>query len=434
MPFKVFVVEDDKTYKTYVELQLYLQKGIEYTFFEKGQECLDALVRNPNLVVMDIQLPDISGNKLLQKIKESHPDVPTIALSGQESINITVELFKNGLYDYITKDELAIKRLNNLIQSMFKKHQLSNEIDVLKRSIQGNKSEQLLIGNSRALKTILKNIQIASEIYLPVFVHGNIGTGKDTVAELIHKTSSKKDLPFVRIPVLNYNPDLLEKEFFDFVNPSSKHNVFELAKQGSIYIDEITGLSRSLQLKLAHFFDPMNTSFVNYRNYPIKLIYSSTKDLEQEALNKNFSIELYYKIKGFTVHLPDLVERENDILLLANHFLEQLCKKNKSKKKSLHPSTIEKLKTHPFRGNITELRNLIELACSVSESPTILPEHIHFSIQDQGLMERSKTLKELNYQIIKSRLIANQHNVVATANELEISKSSIYALLKDGKI
>jgi DNA-binding NtrC family response regulator len=444
---KIFVVEDDKFYNKLIEHHLRLNPDFEVETFFTGKGFLDKLGDNPDVVTLDYGLPDMDGNEILERIKRYDPSIHVVIISGQEDIPTAVKLLRMGAYDYITKDENIRDRLLNLINNIQTTKQLRNEVTHLKTQISEKYDfSKAIIGESKALKKVYALIEKAINVQnMTVSIKGETGTGKELVARTIHYNSARKERPFVAVNMGAIPRELLESELFGhekgaFTGAYTRNiGKFEEANGGTIFFDEIAEMDIDLQVKILRAIQEREITRVGGSSVikvDVRIITATNKDLQEEVRKGRFREDLYYRLLGLPVILPPLSERENDIIILANHFLKDFCKENNISKKEFSSKARSKLLSYHYPGNVRELKAIVELSAVMSNQQVIDEEDIMFSPTNTGIdiFAQEMTLREYENKIIKHYLEKNNNNVVLVAKKLDIGKSKIYNMIKSGEI
>ncbi|MCD6332687.1 MAG: sigma-54-dependent Fis family transcriptional regulator [Bacteroidales bacterium] len=444
---KIFVVEDDKFYVKLIEHHLKLNPEFEVDAFYSGQDIINHLGENPDIITLDFTLPDMSGHEVLAAIRNYDPNINVIVISGQEDISTAVKLLKDGAYDYITKDENIRERLLNTIHNIQKTRDLKKTVNHLQAQISEKYDfSKAIIGESKAIKKIFALIEKAIQVQnMTVSIQGETGTGKELVAKTIHYNSIRKERPFVAVNMGAIPRELVESELFGhekgaFTGAYSRNTgKFEEAQGGTIFFDEIAELDIDLQVKLLRAIQEREIVRIGSSaviKIDVRIITATNKDLQYEVKAGRFREDLYYRLLGLPIVLPPLSERENDIILLAQHFLKEFCEENHIPRKELSPHARNKLLAYHYPGNVRELKAIIELAAVMSGNPVIEDHDILFSPISSGLdlFSDDLTLREYEAKIIKHYLEKNNNNVVLVAKKLEIGKSKIYNMIKSGEI
>jgi len=335
IPFKIFIVEDNEWYNRLLVHNLSLNPDFEVVSFFNGWDCINNLDKNPDLVTLDFRLPDISGIEVLKRIKQQNYETQVILISEQDDIDVVVELLKEGAYDYIVKSNDIKERLHNTILNIRKNTGLKNEISELKKEVQKKYIyNNSIIGESEAIKGVQELILKALTTNINVSIFGETGTGKELVAKAIHYNSNRKSNAFVAVNVSAIPSELVESELFGhekgaFTGASFlRKGKFEEADGGTLFLDEIGEMDFQFQAKLLRALQEKEiTRIGSNKNIKVncRIITATHKNLALEVKNGNFRTDLYYRLLGFPIELPPLRERDNDVLILAKHFIHFFC-------------------------------------------------------------------------------------------------------------
>ena len=443
---KINIIEDDRVFNRMIEYTLKLNPDFEVETYFNGEDFLRNLDHEPDVVTLDLGLPDFSGNDILKRIKKYNSEIEVIIISGQDDISTAVKLLKEGAYDYITKDENIKERLLHSIQNINKTRSLKNEISHLKTEISHKYDfKNAIIGKSPAIKKVFSLIDKAIQVpNINVSITGETGTGKELIAKTVHYSSPRRDYPFIAVNMGAIPADLIESELFGHEKGAftgaitTKKGKFEEAEGGTIFLDEIGEIDMNLQVKLLRVLQEREITRVG-SNATIKIntriITATNKDLSDEVRKGNFREDLYYRLLGLPIQLPSLKERKNDVLLLSDYFLGEFCKENGLEKILLTSAAKKKLMQYSFPGNVRELKAVIELGAVLTNSGTIDEEHIVFNSanSEMDLFSKEMTLREYTEKIIRHFLDKYNNNVLQVADKLDIGKSTIYNLLKKDK-
>ncbi len=443
---KIHIVEDDKVFSKLIERSLALALDIETAAFYNGSTFIAQLSDNPDVVTLDLGLPDYSGIDILKKIKKFNPEIEVIVISGQDSVRTAVELLQEGAFDYITKDENIKDRLINSINNIRNKKMLLNEINQLKNEIsQKYKFDNAIIGDSPVMKEVFSLIDKAVQIpNINVSLYGETGTGKELMAKTIHYNSNRKNKPFIAVNMGAIPKDLIESELFGHEKGAftgailTQKGKFEEAEGGTIFLDEIGEMDLNLQVKLLRVIQEREITRVGSSEVikvNCRIITATNKDLIEEVKAGNFREDLYYRLLGLPIHLPPLKERKNDIILLSHYFLNSFCKENNLDTKIFTAQAKKKLLSYTFPGNVRELKAIVELSAVMASDQKIDEENIVFTntTNELDILAEELTLKEYTERIIRYFLKQYNGNVMKVAKKLDIGKSTIYNLIKKDK-
>lgn len=444
--FKVFIVEDDLWYSSMLEYYLSLNPDYVIQKFDTAKSFLSKLHEKPDVVTLDYSLPDMTGGQLLRHVKETSPDTKVIIISGQEDVKVALDLLKKGANDYIVKDEDAKDKLWNAIINLRENIQLKQEIETLKEEVTRKYDfSNAIIGNSPVIQRVFSMMEKAARTNITVSVTGETGTGKELVAKSIHYNSSRKSLSFVAVNLAAIPRDLLESELFGhekgaFTGAIARRiGKFEEASKGTLFLDEIGEMDINMQAKLLRALQEKEIVRVGSNEVvkvDVRIIVATHRNLLEMVKNGTFREDLYYRVLGLPIHLPPLRERENDVLIIAKHFMDNFCKENNLPKKNLSTEAKKKLMGHAFPGNVRELKSVIDLACVMAEEKEIEAEHLNVTSQNMitDFMLKEITLKEFTIKFIQFYLDKYNYDVLKVARKLDVGKSTIYRMIQNKEV
>jgi DNA-binding NtrC family response regulator len=443
---KIFIVEDDVFYSKLIHHKISMDPDFDVRIFNSGQALIDNLHENPQVISLDHSLPDYVGLELLPIILKKCPNCQVIVLSAQNDVQTALQLMKAGAYDYLIKDNEAIEKLWLLVHKANERSVLEDEIKTLSTEISTKYNfKDYIVGNSEPMQAVFEILKKTSQTKINVIISGETGTGKELVAKAIHFNSTRMKKPFVSINVAAIPKELIESELFGYEKGAftgadkSKPGKFEEADKGTLFLDEIGEMDLNSQTKLLRVLQEREvTRLGSNKNVPIdvRLLVATHKDLNHEVQEGRFREDLYYRLLGLKIILPPLRARESDILLLSNVFIKEFCKENQLAIKTLSKEAQLKLNSYPFPGNVRQLKSVVEIAVVMSNENTIMAEDIIFGQSEnlENLFESEKTLDQYNSLIIKYYLNKHQNNIVKVAEILDIGKSTIYRMIKGGKL
>lgn len=446
VPFRVFVLEDDEWYGELLVHHLSLNPDYEIMRFTTAKEAMRMLHLRPAVLTLDYSLPDMKGDDVLKKIQEISPETSVIIISGQEDISTALGMLRQGAYDYLVKDDETRDRLWNTISKINQKFLLEKEIDHLKDQI-GRKysSDKLIIGNSTEIQSVYKLIEKAAKNTITVSITGATGTGKELVARAIHYSGERSKKPFVAINMSGIPRDLIESELFGYEKGAftganeRRKGKFEEADKGTLFLDEIAEMDVSLQSKILRVLQEREVTRLGSNNptsIDVRIVCATHKNLTEETRQGRFREDLYYRLLGIPIHLPLLKDRKQDILILAKHFIDAFCDEAKIARKQLSEDARIKLLQHTWPGNVRELKAVIELAAVMTDEQLINANDISLGglFAQQNTFEEGHTLEAMSNLYIRQTLEKCEGNVLEAAKRLDIAKSKIYNLLKEGKV
>lgn len=444
--FRIYMVEDDPWYGQLLVHHLSLNPEWHVELFTTGKALMDALSTPPDLVCMDFGLPDFGGEKLLRTLLDRLPGLPVVVISGQEDISVAVNLLKMGARDYLVKDNHTRDLLWRSVVNIRENASLRREVEQLREQLEGRYTfENSIIGQSEAVRRTFRLVQKAIQSTINVSLRGETGTGKEVYAKAIHYNSDRRKKPFVAVNVGAIPHELAESELFGHESGAftgakgQRKGKFEEANGGTLFLDEIGEMDLALQTKLLRVLQEREVVRVggNARiPVNIRLISATHKDLSEEVRKGTFREDLYFRIMGLPIELPPLRERDNDVLILAKHFVDEYAREHKVSAPVLSPDARLKLKLHTFPGNVRELKAVIDLACVMSNGTEIVADDITFYQRnaDAFFPTGEKTLRAFTIDIIQHYLRKYNFNVVQVAERLDIGKSTIYNMVKSGEL
>jgi len=445
-PYKIFIVEDDPWYGEILEYHLSLNPDYSITRFTNGKDCLASLYKKPDLITIDFSLPDYTGDKLYQKIKETDESVPVIVVSGQDEIAVAVNLLKMGVADYLIKDDNTKDILWNAVNKIKETGKLKKEVAHLKEELgQKYSFDKSIKGQSPALKKIFGLMDKATQTNINVSITGETGTGKEVVAKAIHYNSERKKKNFVAVNMAAIPKELIESELFGHEKGAftgalaRKAGKFEEANGGTIFLDEIAELDLSLQSKLLRVLQEREVIRVGGNEtvkLDVRLLVATHKNLAEEVKKGTFREDLYYRVIGLPIELPPLRERGNDVLVLAKYFTEEFCRDNKMEPLGIAQDAKDKLLRYNYPGNVRELKAMIDLAAVMCNGTEITAADISYTTARgaESFTAEEKTLRDYTCDIIRYYLKKYDNDVIATANKLDIGKSTIYKMIQQKEL
>jgi DNA-binding NtrC family response regulator len=384
---KILVVDDEHLIRWSLEQNLKKQ-GYDIITAGTGEDAL-RLVREqqPDLVLLDIQLPGISGIEVLEKIKEFDEDIIVVMLTAHGGLETAVNAMRLGAYDYVSKpfnlDELSI-----IIKKALENCDLKREVTRLRTETK--KSAPNIIGQSRQTQYLMEVLdKVARSEASTVLVQGESGTGKELVAKWIHYSSNRAEKPFIAINCAAVPATLLESELFGHEKgaftdaKATKKGLFELADGGTVFLDEIGDMEMGMQAKLLRFLEDRSFRRIGggrVYTVDVRIISATNKDLQKSIEEKSFRNDLYYRLQVIPIFLTPLRERKEDILALASHFVELYNKDFNKKVQGIAGMAERMMLDYSWPGNVRELKNVIERAIILGNDETLLLDHLPLEI------------------------------------------------------
>lgn len=446
MAFKILVVDDEEIIRDSISYILE-SEGYEVDKAENGKIAYDKIKeKHFDLVITDIEMPVMKGTELLEKVKTLDQQTSVIIITAFGSLDTAITALRNGASDYILKpvefDELLIK-----IKRLFEIKDLLVENKLLREEINRKYDFDNIVGKSPAIKKVFDMIQTVAETDSTVLISGNSGTGKELVARAIHYRSKRKNKPFIAVNCGAISENLIESELFGHKKGaftgaiSDKEGFIKAADGGTLFLDEISEMPPQLQVKLLRAiqekeYTPVGTT----QSLPVNVRFVATtnRNLEEEVKAGRFREDLYFRLNVVEIHLPSLKEREEDIPLLADHFLNKYRKELNKNIKGIDNDAMRALLAHEWRGEIRELENVIERAVifcrgeyiSVDDlPPTFVPNRETLNTNFSGSLEDS--VKKFEKDFIMRVLESTDFNKEKAAEILKVGLSTLYRKLKE---
>jgi two-component system nitrogen regulation response regulator NtrX len=363
--FNILIIDDEKAIrKTLSEILSY--EGYKMEEASDGEEGLKKFKEKEyDVILCDIKMPKMDGIEFLEKAKETNPDIPIIMISGHGTIETAVEAVKKGAYDYISKPP-DLNRLLITIRNAMDKTSLVAEAKVLKRKVS---RMQEMVGSSVPIQKIKETIEKVAPTDARILVTGENGVGKELVARWVHEKSNRATGPLIEVNCAAIPSELIESELFGHEKGSftsalkQRIGKFEQANGGTLFLDEIGDMSLSAQAKVLRALQEGKITRVGGDkdiSVDVRVIAATNKDLLKEVDEKNFRLDLYHRLSVIIIHVPSLNERNDDIPLLVDKFLTDICADYGTSKKAIEEDAIKALQKHNWTGNIRELRNVVE--------------------------------------------------------------------------
>lgn len=382
----ILVVDDEETLRITIK-EFLDEQGYEVVVAETCEQALERINEFlPDLILLDLRLPDMNGLELLEKIKSKDSQALIVVMTGFGSVDSAVEAMKIGAFNYLEKP-FKFDHLRLVVEKALGTQALRREVLTLRAQqvSYGDEPEGVIIGNNQQMKEIYTLIrQVAKSPSTTVLIQGESGTGKELVAKAIHRLSSRKNARFVDINCAALTESLLEAELFGYEKGSftgaattGKQGLFEVADKGTIFLDEIGEMGVSLQSKLLRILQERQFKRVGGLHdikIDVRVIASTNRNLEEEVEAERFRKDLYFRLKVLPIYVPPLRERRDDIPLLVKHFVHKYNTEFKKNINQIPPETEKILVEYSWPGNIRELKNVIERAVLIAGKETLTPE------------------------------------------------------------
>jgi len=446
MAQKILVVDDEEIIRESLSFVL-KKEGYIVEEAENGNSAYDKIVADSfDVVITDLEMPGMKGIQLVEEIQKLNIQTSVIIITAYGSLDTAISALRNGASDYILKpiefDEILIK-----IKKLFEIKDILLENRILKKEIQRTYDYDSIVGKSPLIKNIYDMIETVAESDSTVLITGKSGTGKELVARALHFKSKRKNKAFIPVNCGAISENLIESELFGHKRGaftgaiSEKEGFFKAADCGTLFLDEVSELPLNLQVKFLRVlqereFTPVGSTSPLYVN--IRFIASTNRDLKQEIKNGKFREDLFYRLNVVEIELPTLKEREEDIPMLADHFLTKYRKEMNKHIKGIEPEAMRALMNYEWRGEVRELENVIERAVifakedfiTLKDLPNVFkPADMITDHYTSGSLEDSVNNFERNY--ILRTLENNEFDKEKTAEFLKVGLSTLYRKMKE---
>ena len=439
----VLVIDDDplirKTLSSYLS-----KKGFEALVAEDGEEGLQKYEEHiPDLVILDIRLPDVDGLEVLGRIREKNPNASIIIMTAYDDMKTTIEAIKSGAFEYLVKP-LDYVELDLTIDKAFQIRSLEDKVSYLLEEKQKEYTIDNIIGRSVKMREVFKLIGSVANTRTNVLIHGESGTGKELVAKAIHYNSPNKGEPFIVINCSAITDTLLESELFGHVKGAFTDAVyetkgkFEIAGKGTLFLDEIGDISANLQSKLLRVIetrDFMKVGGEKILKTEARIIAATNQDLKKLIEIGKLREDLYYRLKVVEIALPPLRDRKEDIPELVAYLLEKINRDLRKNVRKVPPEVMKTMMNLPWEGNVRELENALIRGVILAKGDVILDENLALEIGDKKLYPKQLVpLKEVEKDYIQHVLKATKGNKTRTSQILQITRPTLDKKIKEYKL
>ncbi len=442
---KILLIEDDISFCKLLEKFL-VKKAYEVTIAFSAAEARLAIKKESfDLILTDLRLPDSDGIGLMSEFKTSYPEIPVILMTGYSDVNTAVKAIKNGAADYISKpfnpDEVLL-----VITNALKSSETEEEIPVKeKKSVKkqtANTENEFVKGISVASKKLLDHIHLVSPTDMSVLIIGESGTGKEIIAKSIHQQSLRKNNNFIAVDCGAIPKELAASEFFGHLKGSftgaisDKMGYFEAANGGTLFLDEIGNLSYENQIQLLRALQERKIKPVGSNkeiNVDIRIITATNEDLREAVKNGDFREDLYHRINEFSIQSPSLKDRDEDLMVFADYFLEKANQQLNKDIIGFSPEVVTIFQNYNWPGNLRELQNCVKRATLLTQGDFIKSDVLpveFFQIQKQQTSNGDFSLSENEKEAIIHALSKAQNNKSEAAKLLKITRKTLYNKLK----
>jgi DNA-binding NtrC family response regulator len=437
-----------------VDDELNTREGLKQALQEEGYLVLTAETgsiakkilteQRVNLIITDLKMPGIDGLEILKFARQLTPETAIIIITGFGTIETAVKAMKDGAYDFLTKP-IDLDKLSALVEKALLTNRLLLENIYLKEKLRNRYRFEQVIGKNRQMREVFELIEQVAPSKTTIMIEGESGTGKELSANAIHQLSSRSEKPFIKVNCAALSEGILESELFGHVKGAftgaheNKKGRFELAHQGTLFLDEVSAIPPHIQVKLLRVLQEREFERVGGEktiSVDVRLIVATNTDLAEAVSKGLFREDLYYRLNVINVHLPPLRERKEDIPLLVEYFMDKFSTENNKEVNNISPEAMELLMEYDWPGNIRELHNCIESSVVRSKNKTIslqdLPpyiKHSRYHSEPKITLPLGTTMAEIEKQAILKTLAATRGNKIKTAHLLQIGVKTLYRKL-----
>lgn len=450
----VFIVDDELAISKLLSYWVRDKWNYKIEAFYSGEDMLKKLSNKPDLILLDIMLPGLDGIETLKRVKHFDENLPVIMLSAQGRIEVALEALRFGAYDYFPKP-IETQRLEPAVKNAIKNYDLTRELQNIKENVKQEYNFSNLISADGKMQDVFKLVTKVLNNDITVLVYGESGTGKELIARAIHYNGNRKDKPFVVVNCASIPRELLESELFGHEKGAftgahqRKLGKFEIANDGTIFLDEVGELEMTLQAKLLRVIQEKEFERVGGNDLiktDVRIISATNRDLKKAVENKEFREDLYYRLNSFPIIIPPLRQRKGDVLVLAEYFIELFKKKLNKDLKGFSRKALKLIYDYDWPGNVREMENTVERCVIISEGDYIdiedFPMHIRAgsenkkvdfsgSFFDDSIIIPFEKIKE---EAIRHALKITEGNIMEAAQRLDLGRATIYRLMEKFKI
>jgi DNA-binding NtrC family response regulator len=431
----ILIVDDEESVRDSLH-NWFIEDGFRVESAENAKKALTILESDQfDIILADIKMPGMDGLEMLRRIKTIKPDAIVIIMTAFATVDTAVKALKDGAYDYVTKP-FDPDDLTHLIRNATKQISLEVENEALKKTVSLENVEDL-IGNSEAMRNMLREVESVAQTNSSVIITGESGTGKELIARAIHANSPRKFFPFVSVHCGALTESLLESELFGHEKGAftgamyNRKGRFEMADSGSIFLDEIATISTKMQVELLRVLESKTFMRVGGNkeiSSDFRVICATNKDLKSMVEQGSFREDLFYRLNVVNINIPPLRERIADIPLLVDYFIKKYCTSMNKPPASIDTSALNRLQEFTYPGNVRELENMIERAIVVGDGKRITLKDLPL---DKTIVNNSaESLDEFERAFILQILNKYSWNISRTAKALKVDRVTLYHKIK----
>ncbi len=448
---QILVADDDSSIRSLLK-QLLADEGYSVLEAATGTEVVEQVGNaHPDLVIMDVRMPELDGIEALQKVKNASPGTAVLIMTAFGSSNAAIKAMELGAFDYITKP-FELDKISHTVKRAFEYQDLTQEVEVLRDEISSLVQTERIVGNSTPMQEVYKTVGKVAKSDATVLITGESGTGKELVAEALHFNSTRRSGPMVKVSCAALPETLLEAELFGHEKGSFTGAVamrkgrFELADKGTIFLDEIAEMSLATQTKLLRVLQERRIERVGSAipiKVDIRIICATNKDLQKLVDQHKFRDDLFYRLNVINIHMPPLRERKEDVPPLVEHFLAKHRYSATAQPAGISEEALKRLMEYDWPGNVRELENVVERAVVLSRGQIITSRELPFGDHDTEREEEGgdevsgeksffkKSVAQFEKDLIMKALRDANGNRSKAAEMLGIYRRLLYAKIKE---
>ena len=449
-PLHILVVDDDPGHLTALKT-IIKSWGYTVSLADDGTQAVENVKERPfDLILMDVRMAQMSGIEALKEIKKYNPSIPILIMTAYSSVDSAVEALKAGAYDYLTKP-LDFEVLKLSLERALEHTGLKEENKYLKDKLSADYELKNIIGKSRPMKELIDMLAMIAPSEATVLITGESGTGKELIAKSIHHNSNRRDHPLVIVNCAALTETLLESELFGHEKGAftgadkRREGRFMNANKGTIFLDEVGETSPTMQAKLLRVIQEREIQRVGGEEtlkVDVRILAATNRNLQVDIKEGKFREDLYYRLNVVTLNVPPIRDRQDDIPLLAQYFVEKYAKKNHKLVKAFSPLAMDMLLKYKWPGNVRELENMIERAVILLPGERITEKELPSNITEPysenrdwveppKVLAANRPLEEVEKEAILATLEVAGGNKSETARRLKINRKTLHKKLKD---
>ena len=440
----ILIIDDEEKLRTLLSRIIRLEgfQVLESSDLKSGWKLIERNIID--VLICDVKLPDGNGVDFVTQVKQKFPAIEIILLTAYGKISDGIQAMKNGAFNYITKGDDNDKIIP-LLYKAFEKVQMQQRIHELEKQVGKTYDFNNILGNSSQIQEAISLAKKVAPTDATVLLLGETGTGKEVFAQAIHTGSKRSSKAFIALNCSAFSKDLLESELFGYISGAftgaqkDKNGLIESANNGTLFLDEIGEMPVALQAKLLRFLETgefIRVGDNKSTKVNVRIIAATNRNLQDEINEGNFREDLYFRLSGFKIILPNLRERKKDIAVLANFFLEKFALTNNPIVKRMNNEFLEQLKQHYWKGNIRELKNILERSVILAETEELQLSDLPLELQKNQLKYSEKSISAFDLASIEKLhiqrvLIHTKGNKTETARLLNIGLTTLYRKIEE---